>query len=107
MPLPADYLVPGCQVAAGREQVCPTPSPDCDLTADTVIPTDIPDMDRVMSLFLYKREEESAHDVIQQLLTASQDLRLFRLTGNQNMERIVKMDKVTDQSTSMSYRSKI
>ena len=119
----ADYLVPGCQVSA-YEQVrdinitisdALTESEEYDLEEDTVIPTDIPDMDRTLSLYLYKREDESAHEIIQQLLNASADLRLFRMSGNQNMEKIVNMDKdlnktnktevVTDDATVILRRA--
>ena len=36
--------------------------------------------------------------VIQQLLTATMELRLLRLTGSQSMERIVTMDKELGRS---------
>eukprot|EP00092_Neocalanus_flemingeri_P030552 GFUD01033172.1.p1 GENE.GFUD01033172.1~~GFUD01033172.1.p1 ORF type:complete len:4225 (-),score=861.78 GFUD01033172.1:307-12981(-) len=119
----ADYLVPGCQVSAFQqvkdfEAVAndgKINAEDYDLAEDTVIPTDIPDMDRTLSLYLYKREDESAHEIIQQLLNASADLRLFRMTDNQNMEKIVNMDKelnktnktevVTDDATVILRRA--
>ena len=106
----ADYLVPGCQVTAQdqrQETFKPLNNSDTaevnsqaenDLEEDTLIPTDIPDMDRTMSLFLYKREDETAHDMIQKLLNASSDMRLFRMTESQNMERIVKMDRELNKS---------
>ena len=120
----ADYLVPGCQVTAldhkqetlRQTNITENVNPaDSDLGEDTLIPGDIPDMDRTMSLFLYKREDETAHDMIQRLLNASSDMRLFRMTESQNMERIVKMDKelnkasraevVTDEATLILRRA--
>ena len=128
----ADYLVPGCQVAVQdikqqqqqqqqQQQLVRTQTShsnstgETELEGDTVIPSDIPDMDRTMSLFLYKREDETAHDIIQKLLNASSDLRLFRMTESQNMERIVKMDRelnkanrtevVTDEATTILRRA--
>ena len=101
----SDYIVPGFQVSAVIQRKLATDDFDEDKTnavesleENTVIPDDIPDMDRNMSLYLYKNPDEPAHDVIQQLLNVSSELRLFRMTESQNMEKIVKMDKDLNKS---------
>jgi E3 ubiquitin-protein ligase HECTD4 len=48
------------------------------------------EMDRV-SVFIHKRQDQSAHEVIQPLL--SSDSRPFRLGGAANMDRVMKMDR--------------
>ena len=96
----SDYLVPGYQISAKVQNNPTAPAVNVsvdiiedDIEESTIIPNDIPDMDRTMSLYLYKREDEATHDVIQHLLNVSAELRLFRMTESQNMEKIVKMDK--------------
>ena len=96
----ADYIVPGYQIKALTQKTIFEKLEEVKEKIDenfneedALIPHDIPDMDRTMSLYLYKREDEPAHDVIQHLLNASAELRLFRMTESQNMEKIVKMDK--------------
>ena len=50
--------------------------------------------DTNMSLFVHKRAEQNAQDVIQQLLAVNHEVRLFRQVGSsENMERVVKLDK--------------
>lgn len=53
------------------------------------------EMDRV-SVFVHKRQDQSAHEVIQPLL--SSDSRPFRLGGAANMDRVIKMDRMMNQT---------
>ena len=93
----ADYLVPGYQVYQRAQKVNEDEEEEeqftiTDIEMHTVVPNDIPDMDRTMSLYLYKREDETAQEIIQHLLNVSSEMRLFRMTETQNMEKVVKMD---------------
>ena len=101
----ADFLVPGCQITASSRTKSTPPKVPRKISADegepldeSIIPQDLPDMDRTLSLFIHKREDQSANEVIQQLLNASSDMRIFRFSGNQNMEKIVSIDKELNKS---------
>jgi len=125
----ADFLVPGAQIAA-TSSVAVSQTPRSELggesdrrrlvqeegTGDTgggeedavLLPQGLPDMDRMLSLFVHKREDQTANEVIQQLLNTSSDMRLFQpstavagvaLTSNgQNLEKIVSIDKELTKS---------
>ena len=64
-----------------------------------ILPTDESErddeMDRV-SVFIHKRQDQSAHEVIQPLL--SSDSRPFRLGGAANMDRVMKMDRTMNHT---------
>ena len=112
----SDYLVPGYQVSQQAQKEKPTEE-EKELTItdmeDSVVPKDIPD--RTMSLYLFKREDETAHEIIQHLLNVSSEMRLFRMSETQNMEKIVKMDTelnranktevITDEATVILRRA--
>lgn len=49
-------------------------------------------LEQQLSIFLHKREDQSAHEVIQLLLSGT-DSHFFRLNGQTNLERIVFIDK--------------
>ena len=115
----ADYLVPGYQVSQQAKKIKNSKEEEeitlVDMEKDSVVPNDIPDMDRTLSLYLYKREDETAHEIIQHLLNVSSEMRLFRMTETQNMEKIVKMDTelnranktevITDEATVILRRA--
>ena len=118
----ADFLVPGCQIIASSKKKVSLSKPMKKISVEegepldeSIIPQDLPDMDRTLSLFIHKREDQSANEVVQQLLNASSDMRIFRFSGNQNMEKIVSIDKelnkcnkaevVTDEATIILRRA--
>ena len=114
----ADFLIPGSQVSlinkAGSSSINRGNLPGIETEPnhnDGSGLTDIPDMDRNLSLYVHKREDQSANEIIQQLLNLGSEIRIFRSSGNQNMEKIVAIDKelnksqkaeiVTDDATSI------
>ena len=99
----ADFLIPGCQISAtshgktscklASRKTSTEGTEEGDALDEKDIPQDLPDMDRTLSLFIHKREDQSANEIVQQLLNASSEIRIFRFTGPQNMEKIVLIDK--------------
>ena len=90
----ADFLVPGYQVTPDQEEKSVAPK-DMDTIEQEPLDEEIqvlPDMERRMCLYLYRGEEDIAHDLIQKLLTISTDMRLFRMNDAQSMEKIVRID---------------
>ena len=121
----ADFLIPGAQISATTvaghqvsrsDLLSETEKKKLSVNAgemvveeDAVLPQGLPDMDRMLSLFVHKREDQTANEVIQQLLNASGDMRLFQpssaaavaATGSsnsQNLEKIVSIDKELTKS---------
>ena len=118
----ADFLIPGNQVLvlckdkkASKADDKLVPILETEPCDETNLPRDLPDMDRNLSLYIHKREDQSANEIIQQLLNVSSEMRIFRSSGNQNMEKIVAIDKelnknhksevVTDDATTILRRA--
>ena len=100
----ADFSVPGCQATHASRKSAHSASGDAgnlqrmreSLSASSSLAAasfeQVPDTN--MSLFVHKRAEQNAQDVIQQLLAVNHEVRLFRQVGSsENMERVVKLDK--------------
>ena len=109
----ADFSVPGCQAshaASSKSTVNTNTGPAFSASGDAgalqrmqeslsnstslaaASLEQVPDTN--MSLFVHKRAEQNAQDVIQQLLAVNHEVRLFRQVGSsENMERVVKLDK--------------
>ena len=101
----ADFSVPGCQAthassksaansasgdAGNLQRMQESLSTSSSLAAASL--EQVPDTN--MSLFVHKRAEQNAQDVIQQILAVNHEVRLFRQVGShENMERVVKLDK--------------
>ena len=105
----ADFSVPGCQAThsvsgksaasgdAGNLQRMQESLSATSSLAATSLAEQAPDTN--MSLFVHKRAEQNAQDVIQQLLAVNHEVRLFRQVGsNENMERVVKLDRSLQKS---------
>jgi E3 ubiquitin-protein ligase HECTD4 len=120
----ADFLIPGAQIASmatagklghaegrtepDKRKVVLNEDGDSGTAEETVLPQGLPDMDRMLSLFIHKREDQTANEVVQQLLNASSDMHLFQpsaaLAGmagsgsSQNLDKIVNIDKELTKS---------
>jgi hypothetical protein len=100
----ADFSVPGCQAHVSTSAL-QTPAADNvsnlqkmqeSLSSSSLIAVSSSEQvpDTTMSLFVHKRSEQNAQELIQQLLAINHDVRLFRQAGTgDNMEKVVKMDK--------------
>ncbi|XP_038054835.1 probable E3 ubiquitin-protein ligase HECTD4 isoform X2 [Patiria miniata] len=90
-----DYVVPGCQTTASSDVPSSTNGDGTQATAPSSGDRDKGEeseaQDGRISVFILKRDDQSSHEVIQQLL--SSDGRPFRLGSGANMERVVRMDR--------------
>ena len=46
-----------------------------------------------LSLFVHKRKDQSAHEIIQLMLNSTSDMDIFTSNGQESMEKVVRLDK--------------